>query len=296
MFGSLLGTSESRAVQARRYALIVAGATIVAVAMDCFLIPAQLAPGGASGLATILYYVALSHGITLPIGMQMLVMNALLVIFVLREGGLRYAARTIVGFVALSLSTDLLAPFLPNLSSGDLILSSLWGAIISGIGMGIVFRSGGNTGGTDILSQILARRTKFPIGQWMILIDGAIVVLSAVVFSVDHALYAGLSLVVTSLIVDLVIDGLQSERACWIISSKTDEIIRMIHIDLDRGCTTLPGKGEWTGEDRKVIFVLLSRKDIGTLKAGITAIDAEALVAISDVHEAFGNGFKKMGI
>ncbi len=296
MFGSLLETSESRAAQLRRYALIVIGAVVVAIAMDCFLIPEHLAPGGASGLATIIYYAALWRGVTLPIGTQMLVMNALLVVFVLREGGLRYAARTIVGFVALSLATDLLAPFLPDLSSGDLVLSSLWGAIISGIGMGIVFRAGGNTGGTDILAQILARNTKFPIGQWMMLIDGAIVALSAVVFSIDHALYAGLSLVVTSLIVDLVIDGFQSERACWIISGKTDEIIRMIHVDLDRGCTTLPGKGEWTGEDRKVIFVLLSRKDIGTLKAGIAAIDIGALVAISDVHEAFGNGFKKMGV
>ena len=138
--------------------LVMAGCAIAALATDIFLIPNGLAAGGLTGLATIIAELGRRSGINLPVGMQTIVMNALLLLVVVRAGGLRYALQTVTGFVFFGFFTDLFAPFVLPLDAADLTLSALWGGIISGLGYGLVFRCGANTGGSDTIGQIISRK------------------------------------------------------------------------------------------------------------------------------------------
>lgn len=281
----------------RDYATIALGTLLTAVALDCFLVPGQLAAGGASGLATIVYYLSeRTLGYAIPVGVQTFVMNALLMIPVFRAGGLRYAARTVFGIVTLSLFTDVLAPVLPPLAGDEVMLTAVWGGLVSGLGLGIAFRVGGNTGGTDIVAQLLARRTSISVGSWMLIVDSAIVIASVPLFTVKNALCAAITILITSIVIDYVSDGPSTERAAWIISARHREISAAVMTDLGRGCTLFTAQGGYTGESRPVLFVILSRREIGDLKRIIGAIDRDAIVAISDMHETFGEGFKEMGV
>ena len=279
------------------YMLIIAGVVLVALALDAFLVPGKLAAGGASGLATIIYHLSLTYlGFPIPVGLQTLVMNALLLIPVWRSGGLRYASRTLTGIVGLAVATDALAPFVPALATDNSVLQCLWGGLVSGLGLGIAFKAGGNTGGTDIVAQLLAKKTSVSVGTWMIVVDTAIVVASVPLFGFELALCAALTIVVSSLVIDYVIDGPSTEKAAWIISRRHEEVARQIMDRLDRGCTEFSARGKWTDEERPVLFVVLSRKEVGDLKKLIVQIDPDAVVAIANMHETFGEGFREIGV
>ena len=154
--------------------LVMAGCAIAALATDIFLIPNGLAAGGLTGLATIIAELGRRSGINLPVGMQTIVMNALLLLVVVRAGGLRYALQTVTGFVFFGFFTDLFAPFVLPLDAADLTLSALWGGIISGLGYGLVFRCGANTGGSDTIGQIISRKSSLPVGGTVMAIDVAV--------------------------------------------------------------------------------------------------------------------------
>lgn len=281
---------------ARDFTVMSVGVALTAFALNAFLIPNQLAAGGASGLAIIIFHMGERYGVTLPVGIQTLVMNALLMVFVLRAGGLRYAAKTVYGIAALGVLIDISAPFIPNLAPGDMMLASIWGGVVAGVGLGFVFRVGGNTGGTDILAQILAPKTSLGVGQLMLAIDAAVLLLAAIVLGPEAALYAGISIAITTWIIDLVIEGLAVEKAAWIISEAHEAIGQGITEEMGRGCTRVDATGVWTGMSRPMLFVVLTRKEIGNLKALVARADPRALVIISDVHEAIGEGFKEMGV
>lgn len=280
----------------RDYAYMVFGSILLAVALDGFLVPDQLAAGGAAGLATIIYYLGLSVGLYIPIGMQVLVMNALLMIPVYRTGGMRYAARTIFGIVVSSIFIDVLAPFIPHLTSGDILMSALGGAVVSGIGLGLVFRGGGNTGGSDILAQLLARRSPLSVGTWLVIVDVAVVAGSIPLFGFKIALYAALTVGIASWIVDKVIDGPAHERAAFIISTIPNEMSEIIMHELGRGCTLISAQGAWTHKERPMLFVVLSLKEVVRLKEIVATRDRDAIVIITGVHEAYGEGFKEIGV
>lgn len=288
---------EKLQTSGRDYLTIALGTLLTAIALDCFLVPGELAAGGASGLATIIYHLSGDYlGFAIPVGIQTLVMNALLLIPVYRSGGFRYASRTIFGIVTLSLFTDALAPFLPVPAADNVLLAALCGGLVSGLGLGLAFRVGGNTGGTDIVAQLLAKRTSVSVGTWMLIVDAAIVLLSVPLFSMETALCAALTIVLTSLVIDYVVDGPSTEKAAWIISERHLEIEQMIMCQLDRGCTRFTATGCYTEQPRPVLFVVLSRKQIGDLKRLIVQIDKDAVVAISNMHETFGEGFKEIGV
>lgn len=282
---------------ARDYLRIAFGTLLAALALDAFLVPGQLAAGGASGLATIVYYLTLDlTGFGWPVGLQTLAMNALLLVPVYRSGGFRYASRTIFGIVALSVFTDALAPVVPPLAPDNVVLECLWGGLVSGLGLGLAFRAGGNTGGTDIVAQLLAKRTSVSVGTWMAVVDGAVVLGSVPLFGFETALCAALTIVVCSLVIDYVVDGPSTEKAAWIISGRPDEVARAVMEDLGRGCTRFEATGMWTMEPRPVLFVVLSRKEVGDLKRLIVQTDRDAVVAIANMHETFGEGFKEIGV
>lgn len=273
---------------------IIVGSIIFALGLDCFEIPNGIAAGGISGLATIFAQIARGYGINLPIGMQVLAMNMLLMILVVREGGLRYAARTSLGIVVSSLATDLLVPFVPVLGNGDLILCALWGGVVCGFGLGLVFRAGGNTGGTDIIAQVVSRRTSIPMGVASLIADMAVVVLSVPVFGIEKALYATIAMYLGTRVLDMVLDGFNTQRAAYIISDQHERIKKHIFLDLDRGCTELLARGGYTGKERPVIFVVLTRPEMALLRRVVASVDPQATIVVSKIHEAFGNGFEQI--
>lgn len=278
----------------RDYTLITLGILLTGWALDAFLIPNKLAAGGVSGLATVIYYTARDYGITAPIGVQMLLMNVVLLFVALRARGWRYAARTIYGIVGLSLAIDLLAPIAPHLAAGDNLLAALYGGALSGIGLGMVFKAGGNTGGTDIIAQLLAKKVPVGVGQLMLATDAFVTLIAAVRFGPELALYGAVAVYVGAQAIDLVLEGLSVEKAVFIISDASDAIASAVIHDLGRGCTAIKARGVYSDTEREMLFVVVSRTEIDSLKAVVNALDPTALVIISDVHEAIGEGFKEM--
>jgi uncharacterized membrane-anchored protein YitT (DUF2179 family) len=248
-----------------------------------------------SGLATVIYYAALSRfGVTIPVGTQMLVMNAVLLLVAWRFRGLRYVAKTLYGAVGLSILVDVLARFTPHLAPNDLLLAALWGGAVSGLGMGLVFKGGGNTGGTDIVAQLLSRRFPFGVGQLMLVIDAFVTVLAAIEFGPNVALYGVVAIFVSTATIDLVLEGISVEKAVIVISDAADRIGEAINVEMGRGATRLEATGVYTGERRGTLYVVLARNEIDDLKAIVRGIDPTAMVIISNVHEAIGEGFKAM--
>jgi uncharacterized membrane-anchored protein YitT (DUF2179 family) len=279
----------------RDFALMTVGVVMTAFALDAFLIPNRLAAGGVSGLATVIYYAAMQRfNVTIPVGTQMLVMNAALLLVAWRYRGMRYVAKTLYGAVGLSILVDVLAPFTPHLASSDLLLAALWGGAVSGLGMGLVFKGGGNTGGTDIVAQLLSRRFPFGVGQLMLVIDAFVTLLAALQFGPNVALYGVVAIFVSTATIDLVLEGISVEKAVIIISDTADRIGQAINEEMGRGATRLEATGVYTGERRGTLYVVLSRNEIDDLKAIVRGIDPTAMVIISNVHEAIGEGFKAM--
>lgn len=284
-------------VAVRDALLIVAGSIVFAIGVDVFEVPYGLAAGGVTGLAMVFSAVAETFGVALPVGLQTIVINALLMVLVVRSGNRGYIARTVAGIVACGFFTDALVPFLPAVGGeGDLLLCALWGGVVTGLGLGLVFRTGGNTGGTDIVAQVVARRTSLPVGTSVIIVDGVVIALSATVFSVEQALYAAVAMFICGKVIDAVVDGPRAARAAYIISEKHNEIAHEILHTLDRGCTELEARGMWSGEERPVLFCVLSRSETVWLKQTVASCDPNAIVVISEVHEVFGEGFRQIRV
>lgn len=277
------------------------GILITAWALDVFLIPNKIAAGGVSGLATVIYYLmrdTLHLPFTVPVGVQMLVMNIVLLAIGIRARGWRYGAKTLFGAVGLSVAIDvmalpLFASVVPHLAADNQLLAALWGGALVGIGLGLVFRVGGNTGGTDIVAQLLTKKVSLGSGQLMLIVDAAVLVFAGVVLGPNLALYGAVAVFVMGTAIDVVQEGLVTEKAAYVFSDQSGPIGEAILHELGRGATALHGRGLYTGEDRDVIFTVVSRREIEDLKAIVHALDPEAFVVISDVHEALGEGFKE---
>ena len=271
---------------------IIIGSIIFAIGLDCFEIPNDLAAGGASGLATISAELCRRNGLpVLPVGMQVLMINMLLMVFVIREGGLRYAARSLIGIITSAVATDLLATSLPVLGDGDLLLCALWGGAVCGFGLGLVFRAGGNTGGSDIVAQLVAKHTSMPMGTASLIADMSVVVLSVPVFGIENALYASIAMYLGTRVLDMVLDGFNTERVAYVISTKHEVIKQGILYDLGRGCTELMARGGYTGEDRPVLMVVLTRSQMAYLHHIVAEVDPRATIVVGKIHEASYNQF-----
>lgn len=274
--------------------LVALGCAIAALAVDVFMVPQGLAAGGLTGLATIVAELGRRAGLNLPVGTQTIVMNAVLLLFVLRTGGARYAVQTITGFVLFGFFTDLFAPFVAPLGERDLMLCALWGGIISGLGYGLVFRCGVNTGGSDTIAQIISRKTSLPVGSTVMAIDVAVCAASAPVFSLENALYAAIAMVLMGMVVDRVVDGADRRRMAFVISEQHERIADDVMYEMGRGVTEVQARGVWSGKDRPMLLIILDRRELSILKTVVAEHDPEAIVFIADVLEAIGEGFKEL--
>jgi len=269
------------------YLLIIVGSVITAISINMFLVPNKIAPGGVSGIATVLYYL-----FGFPVGTTMLVLNIPLFILGIRHLGGVFGVKTLFSTVVLSVVVDL-TTFLPVLTREPL-LASIYGGIIMGAGLGLVFRSGATTGGTDLAAKIIHKFIPFlTLGQLLLAVDFTVIVFAAVVFKdYDLALYAIVTLFVSSQVIDGLLEGVNFAKAVFIISNKSKFIAERIMKDLDRGVTGLDGTGMYTGQDKTVLMCVLRRPEIPVLKSIVREIDKNAFIILTDVREVLGEGFK----
>jgi uncharacterized membrane-anchored protein YitT (DUF2179 family) len=253
-------------------------------------VPAKLAAGGVSGAAQII-----NRYTGWPIGVMVVVANLPLFVLGWRLlGGRRFTARTVTAVVLYSALVDLLAPIVPHGLTADPVLNALYGGVIGGIGVGLVIRGQGTSGGTDILARLLVKWRGISLTQSYLLTDAVVVVIAGLAFSWTLALYALVALYVTGLAAELAAEGTAVVRTATIISTKPDELARKIMDDLERGVTAWTGVGMYSGQPRKVIFCVVSRAEIGQIKAIVHEVDPAAFVVIGQAHEALGEGFKPL--
>lgn len=270
------------------YLGMTVGSFLIALSLTAFLVPNRIAAGGVSGLATVIYYIT-----SFPIGITMLIINIPLFFAGLKIMGISFGVRTVYGIVTLSVFTDLLQPHMTALTN-DLLLASIYGGVLSGIGLGIVFRSRGTTGGTDMIASFLNYFTGITVGEGLLIADGIVVALAGIFFNLEVALYAAVTIYITSQTIDVVQEGLNYKKGVLIISDKAEQINQMVVNELNRGVTEFEAKGGYTGNTREVLLCIISRSEVSELKSAITEIDKDAFVIISNVHEVLGEGFTEI--
>lgn len=270
---------------------ITIGCIIYALSFVLFVIPRDLAPGGISGLA-----IVLNHFFSIiPIGKTIIILNAPLFLLSLKRLGRGFLWRSVYATVASSLLIDLLAPYAKGFNV-DMLLSAIYGGVFMGVGIGIIFRFFGSTGGTDLLAQLLSERIGLTFGTTLLIIDTLIIVLSGLAFhSVIIPLYSIVSLYISSKAIDLIQEGLSFSKAAWVVSSHPDTVASKVMSELDRGVTKFTAAGGFTGERKEVVFCVVPQSQITHLKQIVHEIDPDAFVAIMDVTETLGLGFKELG-
>ena len=259
----------------------------MALGLVAFQVPNKIAAGGVSGIAVILY-----HLFQLPVGMVMLTLNIPLFLLSLKELGWGFGVRTLYGTLTLSLFVDLLTPRI-SVATEDLLLATVFGGLLVGLGLGLCFRFKGSTGGTDLAARLINKYLKVSLGQALLGIDFLVITAAGLIFNAELAMYALLSLFVTSKMIDLVQEGVSHAKGAFIISRFPEAITQAIFQELDRGATGLKGRGMFTGRDQEVIFCVVSRAEETRLKDLIYQIDPNAFVIVTDVHEVLGEGFKR---
>ncbi len=271
------------------YALILVGSLIQAFAMRLFLIPGELVSGGVSGIAQLI-----NHYTHWPIGVMVLVGNAPLFILGWRYlGGPRFAFRTAVAVVSFSFFTDFLAFFLPAGGlTKDLVLNSLYGGLLLGIGLGLVYRGQATSGGSDILGRILNDRLGISISQAYLVTDSLVVLSAGFVFGWTQALYGLVMLYVSGLAAEISSEGSGIFRTALIVTNNSEGVTRAIIQQLERGVTILPGTGGYTGAPRPVLYCVVTRSEVNQLKVLVHEADPKAFMVIGTAHEALGEGFK----
>ncbi|MBR5228064.1 MAG: YitT family protein [Clostridia bacterium] len=273
---------------------IVIGSLICALALNIFLNPAKISTGGASGVGMLLF-----HVYNFPISLTVLLINIPLFIIALKDVGLKFCIRAIIGTLLLVLMIELTG-FVVNIEwlnfSSDLFLSSIFGGIFMGIGLSIVFKGGGSTGGSDLLAQIIyKKRSSSSIGQLILIIDATVILSTILVFkNVLYGLYSIVSLYLANKTIDIVFEGINYSKVINIITKKDDEIVDKIIEELDRGVTTSKCLGEYTNEEYIHIVTVVNKSQIPIVKKIVKQHDQKAFVYISPAIEVLGTGFKEL--
>jgi uncharacterized membrane-anchored protein YitT (DUF2179 family) len=207
-------------------------------------------------------------------------------------GGRRFAVRTVAAIVLFSLFTDGLSLLLPAKGiTADIFLMALFGGVLLGIGLGLVYRGRGTSGGSDILGRILSRRRGIPTSSAYLVTDGLVVLASGFAFGWSQALYGLIVIYISGLAAEFASEGNRILRMALIITRNTQEVSSEICEKMERGVTILPGTGAYTGESRPVLYCVLTRSEVNVLKAIVHEIDPRAFMVIGQVHEALGEGF-----
>lgn len=272
-------------------AIILAGALIQAIALRLFLVPANLVAGGVTGFAQILY-----HFIKSPIGLVTILCNVPLFLIGWRFlGGPRFVIRTIWAIITTSVLTDILMRFTGSEPLvDDLLLNTLFGGVLTGVGLGVVYIGKGTSGGTDILGKVLNKRWGISLSTAYMVTDGLVCLAAGLVWGWNKALYALIVIYLSGLAVDMVSQGVQVVRQAMIVTGEMEKVNAAIMKELDRGTTILSARGGFTDEDRPVIYCVVSLSEVARLKDIVRQADPDAFMVIGHANEALGYGFKPL--
>ena len=275
--------------QELRHALgVILGSVLVALGLSAFIVPNKIVDGGVTGLSILIHYLT-----GLPIGWLIMAINIPIFLVGIRFVGWRFGLRSLLGVVAISVAVEVSA-HVPTVTH-DLLLASVFGGIVEGVGMGLVLRSQGSLGGTDILAVVFSHLMGFTVGELLLGIDILIIGAAAIAFDVERAMYALITMFVASRLVDAVQEGLNHTKTMLIISDRAEAIAGRILTELERGVTYLSGQGAYSGDSKRVIYTVITRAEIARVKAIVWDLDKDAFVTVSDAHEVLGEGFKRPG-
>lgn len=274
------------------FLFILAGSCVYAISVNALTAPNKIAPGGVTGLATMLKYL-----IGTPIGVVVFALNIPIIIWAIIEIGYKLVLKTSVAIVLSSVMIDLFAVFMPAYH-GNLILVAIMAGVLEGVGLSLVFMRGATTGGTDMIARLLGNRIKFlSMGKLMLIVDGIIILSSAFVFkSVESAMYACIDVFVSTKIIDAILYGTDvgTGKLFFVISPKTEEMAQRIMAELDRGVTFLKSRGGYSKSDGEVMMCAVRRFEIFKVNEIIHSVDSSAFVIVGDAGEITGEGFKPM--
>ena len=286
--GKLIANLDFRKVLPE-YLLLTIGSAILAVNFDLFLAPFNIAPGGVSGAAIII------HKFTgWPKGLTMLVLNLpMLIIGFLYLGRFRFLVRAFYVTVVYSLGIDGLEIVLPAGVTKDLLLNALYGGIVGGIGIGLIYRGGTSPAGTSVISRVIQLKTGIPNSQVYVLIDGGVILIAGLVFGWEMSLYAFVTLFTWGFVADYVLEGPSVVRTVFIVTDSPEEVSRVVMDRLGVGVTGWPGRGMFSKAEHTTLFTTVNRSDVNALKAIVNATDPKAFVVIAQGHQTRGGMLRK---
>ncbi|WP_231705698.1 YitT family protein [Effusibacillus lacus] len=273
----------------KRILFITLGAVLVSIGLEIFLVPNQIIDGGIVGISIIF-----SHLSGWPLGMFLFFLNLPFLLMGYNQIGKTFALSTLLGVSVMSVGTQLLHP-VPGLTD-DPLLASVFGGIILGIGVGMVIRYGGSLDGTEMVAIMINKKTPFSVGETVMFFNVFILGSAGFVFGWDRAMYSLIAYYIAFKMIDLTIEGFQESKSVWIISENYKEIGETILARLGRGVTYLNGEGGFTGDDKKVVFCVITRLEEAKLKLIVEEVDPSAFLAIGTIAEVRGGRFKKRSI
>lgn len=275
----------------KKYIMIVVGSMIYAIGFQFFMFPNNIVSGGLAGVSMII-----NHFTGLPVGTMVLIMNIPLFIVAWKHFGLDFLIGSLVGTFLSSMMVDILA-VTGIVATDDTMLAAIIGGAIKGAGLGIVYYVGATTGGVDIIAKLLRKKyAHINFGTLILILDMVIVFMYAVVLKrYESAMYAIIAMYVVSKVVDLCMYGFDTSSLCYIISSKSEEMINeIISGAIHRGVTILDGEGAYSHQKKQVIMCVVKRQQIGVLKRLVRTVDENAFVIVSDTKNVFGKGFENI--
>lgn len=269
-------------------AFYLAGSALFAVGMQMFIAPNQIAPGGVSAIAVVLNYLT-----GLPIGMYSLVLNAPILLLGLRFLGGKFTLKTLTAVIIMSVLTDALYYVVPPYYGNEL-LAALFGGLLIGAGMALIFMRDSTTGGVDILSRLIQKRLPYlPMGKLLLFIDVVIICISALVFGkLETVLYSLVAVAVCSYTIDSVMYGLDKGKLVYVFSPKSNEIAKRVIDELQRGCTLLNATGAYSGDSQQTLLVAVRVQQYHRLREIVHQEDSRAFIIVTDSSEVLGEGFK----
>ena len=270
--------------------IVLLGSFLFALGFQYFMYPNDIVTGGITGVAMILNYLT-----GLPVGLLTIAINVPLFLYSWRKFGLRFMVFSLISTFLCSVFVDLLA--LTSLSlTHDPLLGAIYGGVLLGAGMGLVFSTGATTGGMDIVAKFLRQRYPYiNFGTFILGLDVVVIASFALIFRLyDRALLAVLCMYASARVIDFVLYGAVNSKVCYIITDESERVKDAIIKDLDRGVTYLHGEGAWSGKAKKIILCVIKQRQIVELKQLVTEIDPEAFMIVSDSQEVFGKGFSRM--
>ncbi|MCC5468289.1 YitT family protein [Pelosinus baikalensis] len=273
----------------QRYIILFIGSIIYAAGLEIFLVPNNVIDGGVVGIA-----IMASHLTGLPLGIFLITINIPFIYLGYKQIGKTFTLSTIFSIIILSYFTKMFLP-IPGFTD-DLFLASIFGGIILGIGVGLIVRYGGSLDGSEIIAILMDKQSSFSVGEIVMIINLFILSGAGLVFGWDRAMYSLVTYFIASKVIDIVIEGLDESKAVIIVSDHSASIAKALMARLGRGVTILHGEGAYKGDEKHILYTVITRLEMAKFKSLVSEIDEDAFITINDVHDVMGGTFKKKAI